>query len=100
MEKTTDTAMAQPLVKATKARFPDITSISMDKGFHSPENQKELAKEIHCVVIPQKGRLSETDPARESDPELVDRRRAHPAVESAINALEVHGHRSMLGSWS
>jgi IS5 family transposase len=91
MEKTTDTAMAQPMVKATKARFPDITSISMDKGFHSPENQKELAKELHCVVIPKKGRLSKADQARESDPEFVDRRRAHPAVESAIHALEVHG---------
>jgi len=91
MEKTTDTAIAQPIVKATKERFPDIRSISMDKGFHSPENQNELAKEINWVVIPKKGRLSKADPTRESDPEFVDKRRAHPAVESAINALEVHG---------
>jgi transposase, IS5 family len=91
MEKTTDTAMALPMAKAAKKRFPEIKSMSMDKGFHSPENQKELAKEIERVVIPKKGRLSKADQERENDPEFVVRRRAHPAVESAINALEVHG---------
>jgi transposase, IS5 family len=91
MEKTTDTAIALPIVKVAKERFPEIHSVSMDKGFHSPENQNKLAEEVACVVIPKKGRLSKADQKRENDPEFIDRRRAHPAVESAINALEVHG---------
>jgi len=91
MEKMADTAIAVPIVRATKERFSEIQSVSMDKGFHSPENQKELAAEVGCVVIPKKGRLSKADQERERNPEFIDKRRAHPAVESAINALEVHG---------
>jgi IS5 family transposase len=91
MEKTTDTAIAVPIVRAAKERFPEIQSVSMDKGFHSPENQEALAEEVACVVIPKKGRLSKADQEREHDPDFIDKRRAHPAVESAINALEVHG---------
>ena len=63
----------------------------MDKGFHSPENQKELAKLVDCVVVPKKGRLSKVDQEREKSPECIEKRRAHSAVESAINALEAHG---------
>jgi hypothetical protein len=91
MEKTTDAAIAVPIVQATRERFPEVTSISMDKGFHSPENQKELAKLVDCVVVPKKGRLSKVDQEREKSPEFIEKRRAHSAVESAINALEVHG---------
>ena len=41
--------------------------------------------------MPKKGRLSEADKARESEPEFVHLRCQHSAVESAINALETHG---------
>jgi transposase, IS5 family len=91
MEKTTDVAIAVQIVQATKERFSDITSISMDKGFHSPENQGNLANRVDCVVVPKKGRLSKADQKRENNPEFIEKRRAHSAVESAINALEVHG---------
>jgi hypothetical protein len=53
-------------------------------------NQIELQNLLDCVALPKKGRWSEADKARESAPEFVLRRRQHPAVESAINALEVH----------
>ena len=39
----------------------------------------------------KKGRLSQADQARESEPEFIRLRRQHSAVESAINALEAHG---------
>ncbi len=41
--------------------------------------------------MPKKGKLSQTQRERESDPEFLHLRRQHSAVESAINALEVHG---------
>ena len=43
------------------------------------------------MVLPKKGRLSKADIERESEPEFVKLRKQHSAVESAINALEVHG---------
>lgn len=91
MEKCTDDQVAVPIVDETKDRFPSLRAISMDKGFHSPENQEKLKERLDCVVLPKKGRLSQDDKARESAPEFTHLRKQHSAVESAINALEVHG---------
>jgi hypothetical protein len=91
MEKTTDDQIAVALVEKTQARFPAVKAMSFDKGFHSPSNQIELKQRLDNVILPKKGRLSEADKARESDPEFVLLRRQHSAVESAINALGVHG---------
>ena len=91
MEKTTDDQIAVPLVKESCARFPEITSASLDKGFHSPANQAALAEIIELPVVPKKGKRSAAELERESDPEFIRLRRRHSAVESAINALEVHG---------
>lgn len=91
MEKITDDQVAIAMVNDTKQKFPGLRSVSMDKGFHSPNNQTELKSSLELVVLPKKGRLSQTDKTRESDPEFVALRKQHSAVESAINALEVHG---------
>ena len=91
MEKTTDDQIAVTLVEQTQARFAAVKAMSFDKGFHSPANQTELKQHLEKVILPKKGRLSEADKARESDPEFIRLRRQHSAVESAINALSVHG---------
>jgi hypothetical protein len=91
MEKTTDDVIAVSIVEETKQRFASVGSISMDKGFHSKDNQQRLKEIVGLVVLPKKGRLSAADRARESDEEFVELRRQHSAVESAINALEQHG---------
>ena len=91
MEKTTDDQIAVSIVEETKERFPTLSSMSFDKGFHSPKNQTKLAERLDNAVLPKKGRLSAADKTREQDPTFVDLRRQHSAVESAINALEVHG---------
>ena len=91
MERTTDDAIAVHIVEQTKQRFDALHSVSMDKGFHSVDNQAKLRKIVDVVVMPKKGRLSVVDRERESDPEFVTLRRQHSAVESAINALESHG---------
>ena len=51
----------------------------------------ELKELLDLVVLPKKGRLSEADKIHEYSPEFVQLRRQHSAVESAINALGVHG---------
>jgi hypothetical protein len=91
MVKSTDDQVAFAMVGETKQKFPTLRAVSMDKGFHSPANQEVLKSRLECVVLPKKGRLSQADKARESEPEFVNLRKQHSAVESAINALEVHG---------
>ena len=91
MEKTTDDQVAVALIEAAQACCTNISSASFDKGFHSPANQEALAAMIPQVVLPKKGKLSQVQREREHDPEFVHLRHQHSAVESAINALEVHG---------
>ena len=91
MQKTTDDKVAVPMVKATKAKFPSFNACSFDKGFHSPANQTDLKALIEQVVLPKKGKLSKANQEREYAPEFKQAKKQHSAVESAINALEVHG---------
>jgi hypothetical protein len=91
MQGTTDDVVAVPIIEATQQRFANLHSVSMDKGFHSKDNQARLEELANVIVLPKKGRLSAADRERESDTEFVRLRQQHSAVESAINALEQHG---------
>ena len=91
MEKQTDDQVAVSMVAQTQQRFPSLGACSFDKGFYSPSNQLALASLLDEVVLPKKGRLSRAEAAHESSVGFVAARRAHSGVESAINALEVHG---------
>ena len=91
MEKQTDNQVAVNFVREGQALFPMLSIVSMDKGFHSPDNQIDLEKMLDLAVLPKKGRLSKADKDREQNPEFIKFRRKHSSVESAINALEVHG---------
>jgi transposase, IS5 family len=91
MEKKTDDQVAVSMVNAAKKRFPTFNACSFDKGFHSPENQMALKAQLELVALPRKGKLSQQAQAVEHDEEFIKARHAHSAVESAINALEVHG---------
>lgn len=91
MERETDSQIAVAMVEGAKERFPRLSLCSFDKGFHTPGNQQELKAELTTVVLPKKGRLSAADRERESAPDFVAARQQHSAVESAINALGVHG---------
>ena len=90
MEKETDDQIAIRIVGETKQRFPDVKLVSFDKGFHNSENQKTLPQILE-LILPKKGKLSEKDRAREGSDDFRKARRIHSAVESGINALEVHG---------
>ena len=77
-------------LKPRKQSSP-VLACSFDKGFHSPANQTDLKALIDQVVLPKKGKLSKADQEREYAPEFKQAKKQHSAVESAINALEVHG---------
>ena len=91
MQKETDDQIAVRMVTEAQSRFADLTVCSFDKGFHSPDNQKVLKDHLKLVVLPKKGRLNQQEKAHEYAEEFKAAKRQHSAVESAINALEVHG---------
>ena len=86
-----DVDYAQPMIRETQARFPELRWCSFDRGFHSPENRLVLDELLDHNVLPRKGYLSKAGRAREQDPVFVAMRRQHPAIESAINNLEHRG---------
>lgn len=91
MQGETDATVAVPMVEQTQARFPTLEQCSFDEGFYTPDNQRDLRALLDVSVLPQKGRLSPEEEAFESSQVFVAARRQHAAVESAINALEIHG---------
>lgn len=91
MEKKMDEQVALSMVRESQKRFIDLRIASFDKGFHSPENQKKLTDKLDLVALPRKGKLSQQAREIEGSKEFCAARRKHSAVESAINALEVHG---------
>ena len=86
-----DVDHAVPVVGDKQARFPEFRSCRFDRGFHSPQNRCDLDTLLDHNVLPRKGRLRRADRIREGAETFVARRRKHPAVESAINALEHRG---------
>ncbi len=91
MQQKTDDQVAVSMVAQAKKRFPRLSACSFDKGFHSPDNQEELKEHLDLVALPRKGKLSQAAQAEQQSEAFLKARRAHSAVESAINALEVHG---------
>ena len=91
MEQKTDEQVAVSMVVEAKKRFTNLNACSFDKGFHSNENQDALKPQLKLVALPRKGKLSQQAQAVEQSAEFVKARQQHSAVESAINALEVHG---------
>jgi IS5 family transposase len=91
MERQTDDKIAVPITLETKYRFPELYSMSFDKGFYSPLNKQQLSEILASVILPKKGKLSQAEKELEHGEAFVTARRQHSAVESGINALEHHG---------
>jgi len=91
MQRQSDDQIAIDLISEAQARYPTLRVCSFDKGFHSPSNQIELAKKLDRVVLPKKGRCNKIEQERQNSEAFKSSRRQHSAVESGINALEVHG---------
>ena len=91
MENEADNQIALEMIREAKKKYPSLSACSFDKGFHSPENQLRLAELLDQVILPKKGRCNKQEQERENSPEFRTGRKQHSAVESGINALEVHG---------
>jgi IS5 family transposase len=65
-----------------------IRSASFDRGFHSPENQRELAELVAQPCLPKTGHIQAERQEQEAAVEFRRARRRHPGIESAIGALQ------------
>jgi hypothetical protein len=90
MLKEHDKDIAVPMVKELLQSY-DVQSVSFDKNFWTPENNKKLSKLVSDLVLPKKGRLNRQEYEREHSKSFLALRKQHSAVESAINCLEHHG---------
>ena len=91
MAKQVDVALSVLMVKETKQRFPELISSSYDRGFYSKTNREELQAILTDVALPKRGRLSAKDKVIQAGDNFRRAKNKHSAIESAINALEVHG---------
>ena len=65
-----------------------IRRASFDRGFHSPENQRELVKLVGQPCLPKPGHVQAQRQEQEATVEFRQARRRHPGIESAIGALQ------------
>ena len=86
-----DVDVAVPMVRQAQALYPQLRACSFDRGFHSPDNRVRLDTLLDVNALPGRGYLSRADREREAEESFVTARRAHPAIESAINGLEHRG---------
>jgi hypothetical protein len=74
--------------KAQACHLGRILRASLDRGFHSPENQEELAKIVRHPCLPTTGANQTAEQERTASVEFRQSRQSHPGVESAIGALQ------------
>ena len=68
-----------------KTKCPNLRSLSLDKGFWSPNNYEVLATKVEVLVMPKKGKQTKYE---DQPPEYQKLKHKHSRVESCINALE------------
>jgi len=93
-----DKDVAFCMVQKCKTLFPELASMSFDKGFHSRLDEEGKNNSINIQelleitpYLPAKGPLNKKRRETESTSEFGAARKQHPAIESSINALESHG---------
>jgi len=92
-----DVDVAYDITKSTKDIYDYLFSISFDKGYHSKkdkdgnDNRSRIEGLGVKTCLPKKGKRNKAETARESEKEFIKARKQHPAIESAIHALQNHG---------
>jgi len=79
-------------VRETKALQDDfhnrVQRLSLDRGFHSPENQSRLSQLVDHLCLPKPGATQSVKQLTDADDEFLAAQQNHPGVESAISALQ------------
>jgi hypothetical protein len=85
-----DNLLLLPALDRIRCNFT-ISRCSGDKSFFSKIDVEVIESFDIKAVIPKKGKRSQIDLQRESDPDFMKAKRSHSAVESNINELEHRG---------
>lgn len=84
-----DQELLVPSMTQLQARMGGkIKSASFDRGFHTPDNQKQLAQIVTHPCIPKKGPVPGRQQQEQATVEFRQARQRHPGIESAIGALQ------------
>lgn len=87
-DATDKTVLLEQMRIAQKRLGGKIESASFDRGFHTPENQIELAKIVAQPCLPKPGAKQAAAQAAAATAEFQEARRRHSGIESAIGALQ------------
>lgn len=78
-----------PEMRALQQRLGGrIQRASFDRGFHSPDNQTQLAQIVAHPCLPQPGVCQAAEQMASASVEFHQSRRQHSGIESAIGALQ------------
>ncbi len=92
MEQSSEVKEPLPLVARLLTQYGEsLQSWSVDKGFSAQQDRDLVELLIPEVIMPKKGRRSQADQARETQPTFRRLRLQHSGIESDIKALEHHG---------
>jgi hypothetical protein len=65
-----------------------MESLSLDRGFHSPENQEQLLQIVQHPCLPKPGAKQAAKQEETATVEFRQARQRHPGIESAIGGLQ------------
>ena len=91
-----DLDVIRPFLDQQQQTWPTLRTLSLDRGFWSPEVHDDLCGKLDLAAVPKKGHPTAAQARRQEAPEFVAARKKHPGIESAINMLEHHGMSRIL----
>lgn len=65
-----------------------VHRLSLDRGFHSPENQRQLSELVDHLCLPKPGAKQSVAQLADADDEFLAAQQNHSGIESAIGALQ------------
>jgi hypothetical protein len=83
-----DRDAALPLVVTLLARHPNLQRISFDRGFHSPDNQRDIATLLPDACLPNSGDKALAKQEADASVSWLWQRRRHSGIEAAIGNLQ------------
>jgi transposase, IS5 family len=84
-----DQDLVVPVMKELQKRLDGkIKSASFDRGFHTPQNQEDLAEIVGTPCIAAKGQKQGRQQQKEGTVTFRKARQNHPGIESMIGALQ------------
>jgi hypothetical protein len=84
-----DQDLVVPVMKELQKRLDGkIKSASFDRGFHTPQNQEDLAEIVGTPCIAAKGQEQGRQQQKEGTVAFRKARQNHPGIESVIGALQ------------